>query len=396
MTPAAEHTTDRTCTKTCSFGSVFVFAASACLVTAAAACSASDAGFSTGSGGFGSSGSSGSNGGAFFGDASLGDAAEPPPSPDAACGANRTPTAQAPGAVLIVLDRSASMDETPQGAEPRFGEESKWQLATAALKDVVAGLPTGLKVGLSMFPTGFSCDPPTPQVPIADIVTTRSLILSNLSSNTNGSTTPTTPALIGADALLSAAKGVGARTILFLSDGQPNGCGSNVSSVADAVKTAQSHGIRTFVIGIPGSPDNDFSHLAVLGQTKRAPNCVDKCQVGFANPVNCCHYVTSASDFQNTLKTVLTEIAGKIKTDCVYPIPPAAGAADKSKVNVVTNVGGKEEIVPQTAESNTSSGWQYTDGSKTSVLLKGESCKKVVDDPTSKVDILIGCSTVIN
>ncbi len=313
---------------------------------------------------------------------------------NAACASSLDATTRAPGAVLVVLDRSFSMNEGPNGSEPRFGESSKWDVAVEALATLVDALPDGLELGLEMFPSAIGCDVATsPQVALGDIKTTRASVKSALGIGANGDT-PTEPALRAAMGVLAARTGSGSRAIILLSDGAPN-CGSSAASVESAVADGTKAGVRTYVVGVPGSPYSDFSRLAVVGGTRRDPGCLEKCDATWSDTDKCCHYVASASDFKSSLTAALTEIAAQIRTDCVYLVPrPEGGVIDPGRVNVLATVDGKEALVYQSSDP-TSDGWSYTDGTDTFVVIHGPACAKILADARSKVEIAVGCPTEV-
>lgn len=344
-----------------------------------AACSSSRSGFPQDDGG--------------VADPSL-NAAKPPFDRNAACASSVEPTKRAPGAVLIVLDRSFSMNEGPDGSEPRFGEAAKWGVAVSALEELVDALPDGLELGLEMFPSAIGCDvATTPQVALGDIKVTRPLVKSAFGIGANGDT-PTEGALRLAIGILSARSGSGSRALIFLSDGAPN-CGSSTASVESAVADGLKAGVRTHVVGVPGSPYSDFSRLAVVGGTRRDPSCKEQCEATWADTEKCCHYVTTASGFKSSLSAALAKIAAQIRTDCVYQVPrPESGPADPGQVNVLVTVDGKEVLVYQSGDP-TQDGWSYTDGSSTSIVIHGATCARILADASSKVEIAVGCPTEV-
>lgn len=326
-------------------------------------------------------------------DPSLG-TARPPFDRNAACASSVEATKRAPGAVLIVLDRSFSMNDGPDGSEPSFGEPAKWGVAVSALKELVDALPDGLELGLEMFPSANGCAVATaPQVALGDIKLTRASVKGALGVGANGDT-PTEAALRVGLGVLAARTGTGSRAIIFLSDGAPN-CGSSTASVESAVADGLKAGVRTYVVGVPGSPYSEFSRLAVVGGTRRDPGCKEQCDASWSDTDKCCHYVASASGFKSSLSTALSQIAAQIRTDCVYHVPrPEGGAADPGLVNVLVTVDGKEALVYPSGDP-TKDGWSYTDGSSTSIVIHGPTCAKILGDVSSKVEIAVGCPTEV-
>jgi hypothetical protein len=311
---------------------------------------------------------------------------------DSACAGSIEPTNRLPGALLIVLDKSFSMRENRNGQEPRFGEESRWEVATKAIGTLLDALPDdGLRLGLLTYPSR-GCDVASaPQVPLTNVPTARSMIRSTLNAGPVGDT-PTEKALEVGYASLLGASDVGARAMLLITDGAPN-CGSSSGGIERKVSEAfANHSARTFIVGIPGSPSDTFSKLAVRGGTRRSATCNESCGGN-----NCCHYYTGNSDFKQALADALADIAGKIRTDCVYRVPrPAGKAFDKNRVNVlVSGVDGKDDQVLVRVEDKSEEGWSYTDDSATNLEIHGELCQKILAQKDSKVEVVVGCPTQV-
>ena len=131
-------------------------------------------------------------------------------------------------------------------------------------------------------------------------------------------------------------------------------------------------GIRTFVIGVPGSEDaREFlSNLAVAGGTLSSPNC-------YYGPTpsdgNCQFDMTTSSNFSNDLLSALTRINSEVLS-CSFSIPETTGGAsvDLSKVNVSLNNESIPFIANETCAEGTN-GWQYTPGN-VSIRLCGSAC----------------------
>ncbi|CAN5755578.1 hypothetical protein BH09MYX1_BH09MYX1_37770 [soil metagenome] len=315
---------------------------------------------------------------------------------DAACATNVEPTTRAPGGVVLVVDQSFSMSQDPDGNTAKLPGDAKWDVAQPALIDLVKGLPAGLDLGLELFPSAIGCSvASSPQVGLGDINGTRSSVISTLSGAGPVGDTPTTPALNTAYKALGGASGLGAKVVVFLSDGEPN-CGSTESSVQIAVGDAlKKFGIKTYVIGVPGSPYTAFSKLAVAGGTRRDPKCLEVCDASWSDIDKCCHYVTSASDFKKSLTQALGEIAAQLKTNCVYKVPHPKTGFDPGLINVVVSVDGKTEIIiGQSADPN-ADGWSYTDGTYDYVILHGKLCTDVLAWQSSRVEVVVGCPTQV-
>src|SRR5687767_6279297 len=70
--------------------------------------------------------------------------------PDNACGISVVPTERVPGHLLLLFDRSGSMDMPPSGESGA----TKWELAVDAINTVIGTVSDELSAGLLLFPTG--------------------------------------------------------------------------------------------------------------------------------------------------------------------------------------------------------------------------------------------------
>lgn len=316
---------------------------------------------------------------------------------DAACATLVVPTTRAPGAILLVVDRSFSMSEDANGTQPKFPGDAKWDVAQPILIDLVKGLPTGLELGVELFPSALGCAvAAAPQVQLGDITTTRASVVSTLSGAGPVGDTPTTPALQLAFQALAQRTDAGAKVVVFLSDGAPN-CGSSESSVQAAVAdAAKKSGIKTYVVGIPGSPYTSFSKLAVAGGTRRTPQCLEVCDATWSDVDKCCHYVASAQDFKKTLTQALSDIAAKLKTDCIYKVPKPTNGFSPDLVNVSVSLDGTTDNVVVRDDDPNAGGWSYTDATDDYLVLHGKICADILASKSSHVEIVVGCPTRVN
>jgi hypothetical protein len=190
--------------------------------------------------------------------------------------------------------------------------------------------------------------------------------------------------------------------LLLITDGTPTctldcTCTENNEPVdsqplIDATADALDDGIRTFVIGSPGSEKTRdvLSAIARNGGTA-APNCSD-------DGPDYCHFdMTTETDLAGGLTRALDEVAQSLRS-CKYPVPEAADGVmvDPEKVNVLlTPSSGKSETIPQSPSGVTcENGWRYTDNAQ-NIELCGNACDEAKSDVGAKVEILLGCKTVI-
>jgi hypothetical protein len=199
--------------------------------------------------------------------------------------------------------------------------------------------------------------------------------------------------------------------VVLITDGTPTyslGCvgtgriqdpvdpGPLVSEAASAL----SEGVRTFVIGSPGSEDarQSLSRMAEAGGTAR-----DGCS--HAGPHYCHFDMTQETDLEAGLATTLEAITG-LALSCRYdiPAPPNGSLLDPSKVNVLfTPPAGAEELILQSPGQSCSDGWQYSSGNNSSgnnssgntqIQLCGPTCDRVRSS-NGGLTLEFGCTTQV-
>ena len=156
---------------------------------------------------------------------------------------------------------------------------------------------------------------------------------------------------------------------------------------------ARVDGIRTFVIGSPGSEQarDVLSQLATEGGTAKA-GCSD------SGPRFCHFDMTTEPDLASGLAEALEQITSQVRS-CAYPIPlpPQGEALDPELVNVLYTPGNETEsetIARAASSQDCTEGWQYaSDG--LSVVLCSDTCARAQADAKSRVEILFGCETVV-
>jgi len=380
------------------------------------ACSATnDQGLGTeyapgGTGGGGGSGGGGA-GGAFLDGSTLPvDSGGTPINPDSACLSETYGAQSKPAYLMIQVDVSGSMNCAPQDtgcgvAEPFPG--SRWEVFKAKLDDALGALPGSSGAGLMHYPTGkgtFSgdptgCIPKQPDVPLGELTTNAAAISVKLDSIVPAGGTPTHDGVLVALGQLQSASVPGNKFLVLATDGQATFCaGCDLSCSSDAleadngvmiqqVAAAAAAGIRTFVLGAPGSNNyrSVLSKLASAGGTPSQPGCSD------TGPVYCHYDMTTAPDFGQALEAALKAVGGAA-LGCVYDIPTPDGSFDKNKVNVQLSSDGQTEQIPR--DPSQQDGWDYSaDG--TQIILYGGACEDAKAAMNGKIDILYGCPTII-
>jgi hypothetical protein len=238
----------------------------------------------------------------------------------------------------------------------------------------------------------------------------RGLVVDALEVNPQGGT-PTHDAYQYALGAFAGATLPGNRFMLLITDGQPTfllGCvGSGLTRepveeqpIVDEVAGAEAQGIRTFVIGSPGSEQNEstgadarpwLSRAATAGNTALA-DCSD------SGP-NYCHFdMTEEADFGAALKRTLAQITGQI-VDCTFalPQPPEGKSLDPTQTSVVYLKGGQDtdaHLIYKNANTECDRGWRLTPDQQ-SIELCGSTCEAVQADPGVRLELMFGCETPI-
>jgi Mg-chelatase subunit ChlD len=333
---------------------------------------------------------------------------------DDACATSTKTTTALPPVLELVVDTSGSMD-WPPGWAPKTPDDSKppgatkWEITRGALADAVAALSAETALGVSFYPNveqdGDTCLMTSQAVPIAALggksSKQRAAFTKALSDVTPVGATPTHGGYRFGLQRLTESTLVGNKFVLLITDGTPTctldcACTENNEPVdsqplLDEAATAFKDGVRTFVIGSPGSEDTRavLSQLASAGGTARAACSND-------GPDYCHFDMTSQADLASALADALAEIAMSIKS-CEYPIPapPAGQVLDPDRVNVLYTPSGKSsETIPRDASVNDcNEGWQYSSDAQ-SINLCGDACTRAQNEGGS-VEILFGCQTVV-
>lgn len=330
---------------------------------------------------------------------------------DQACADSSAAADAIPAVVEMVVDTSGSMDWAPGTTRaPRGGAQSKWDITSAALKDAVAKLPASVAVGVNFYPNTRGDDPCIVNrvaLGIDLLGAANSTQRRNFNRAIDGASpqggTPTHAAfLFGSDAV-AASMVEGQKFVLLITDGVPTrtlDCGGDGQTAVESAPLIQavgssfdSRGIKTFVIGSPGSEDAraDLSKMATVGGTA-APGCSD------GGP-NYCHLdMTTAADFAAALADGLAAIAGQIST-CEYAVPPPPNGKtiNPGQVNVLYTKGdGTESSIGQDATGTCAAGWVYDDAQNpTKITLCGSDCDMVKADSGAKIDLIFGCDTEV-
>jgi len=398
----------------------------ACLVAIASCSSTSEsndtnlgAGATGGSaGGARSSGAESSGGGLRIDDTSsnAGGAEGEQVSASDACAKSSEPTRAQPAVLELVVDTSGSMD-WPPGWAPSTPNDSKppgatkWEITRDALAHAVAALPDDVALGAVFYPNVEQedevCLREEVALPVAVLGPVSSAVRAQFSRALAGvvpvGATPTHGAYRFGLSKLSASTLPGDRFVLLITDGTPT-CDIECTCTEDNVAVdplplvreaaaARVDGVRTFVIGSPGSEGarDVLSRLASEGGTAKS-SCSD------SGPRFCHFDMSTEPDLASGLAAALAEVTSRVRS-CSYPIPdpPQGEALDPELVNVIFTPGGSpdgETIARAPDGEDCQGGWQYASDGR-AVVLCPDTCARAQADAASQVEILFGCQTVV-
>jgi hypothetical protein len=357
-----------------------------------------------------SSSSSGSVG--SFGDGSTAPG-EGGPLGDAGCATATAKATKSPVYMLFILDGSGSMQQN-----------SKWTAATGALTSIFSNMQsqadTGLGVGLIVFSDskdatfGIGPYPESIDVPINFVGGAQVSAFNNRLSGGPAHGTPTGAALqggygeLGSYVPLTPIPPGGQKVLVLITDGVPtDNCAQNggsytsnacVVEAANELKAAPPQGpVLTFVIGVGVFPSTDLTNFD--------PNFLGNlAQAGGTGPKNCnpnenttttdlCYFEVdptqgNATQTEQAFEAAINAIRSQVLS-CTFPlnINSEAGTLDPSKVNVTVN--------GQTIPQSPTNGWTYNDpNNPTQIVLNGQACTNLKNDPNASVQIVLGCATI--
>jgi hypothetical protein len=346
-----------------------------------------------------------------------------------ACSGWTTELETLPAVLEFVIDTSYSMAEKKsQGTTWNLQGQgtTKWQITHDALIPAIDGLGASIAAGATFFPNhaivngqGFTtpqpvsaCFDPSNAVPIDQLGAAgsaqRTALADAINAISPNGNTPTYEAYAYAVGQMQQATSfTGQKYMVLMTDGVPTfgqGCvgngtenvGNNIPTdpIIQAISAAATAGIKTFVIGAPGSQDGIggadarpwLSAAATAGQTATS-GCSD------TGTPNFCHMdMTQQPDFSTALRDGLGVISSQLAT-CQYAIPDPPSAdqlVDLNQLNVfVVNAQGTFLVLPST-QADCTEGWRIVDNK---IELCQASCDRSMADASASVQILAGCTT---
>jgi hypothetical protein len=354
------------------------------------------------------------------------------------CGLDQLSAETTPVNVLLVLDKSGSMETAPEAGST----VTLWSAVNTALEEALGDASPAVSFGLQLFPSRDvirDCDAENccgisgtdVDIEVGPGDEPRAAIVDLLSRTQPGGGTPTADALSRAYQYYTTGPGAeldGAKFVLLATDGGPN-CNAGNSCEADACTTnidgncsvdplnccattpsgcldddnvlAQIEqlydvGVDTFVVGLAGTEEysNQLDSFAEAGGRARV-GTPDK------------YYRVAATGSAAGLTEVLNDITRQLVQECDVALAP--GDLDLNELNVAVDCAVVPFAVPEEAGEGGAGGEASDDpyagpsywwidglevGSIPTVHLGGEICGIVKTQGVERIDILRGCPTV--
>jgi hypothetical protein len=335
------------------------------------------------------------------------------------CGVTSVEATFSAANVLLVIDKSSSMADQPEGFELK-----KWDALKAALAPALDAVREEMSFGLLLYPFSQQSEIPLDcfegccQVPqgsaaievgIAPGTDNASKVMAALDAAAPGGGTPTAAALDAALAYFTTGDGKdlkGDRFVLLATDGGPN-CGEGSTSctadhctpnldglcpadqgnccrgegsyclddaaVLQKIRALADASVPTFVIGIPGT-ESYAEYLEAFATAGGVPNPKQ-------HPA---YYAVSARGGVEGLTRTFRDITTHLVRSCEVDL--GTGAPDQRLVNVAVDC----DIVP----SQAGAGWDIADDAPTTLVLAGDTCNRVKREGARRIDVVYGCPTV--
>lgn len=291
-----------------------------------------------------------------------------------------TTVTEVPGNVLMVFDRSSSMNQDWNGM-------MRWQAAGSAMLSALMPLQDKLTIGAVFFPDntagfGSTCtvDPITDPDQIAFMPGAMALAKMQAAAPSGTPTplysssamgTPTLEGLQAADAALAAATLTGITSVILVTDGDPN-CAWDEATATGIVSGWAARGIKTYVLGVPGVGGGGVATLnavAMAGGTMQ-----------YIPP-------TDAATLAMTIGEIVEETVTTGIDSCTIIFDSPAAAPDK--LTLAVTEGGVEAAVPHVYPDG-SAAWTISDDG-TTVELLGNTCAAAMNGTYESLRFVFGC-----
>jgi hypothetical protein len=294
--------------------------------------------------------------------------------------------------ILMVLDRSGSMTDVPEGA-PAGSTTTKWQIVVPSLEQVVTATQSSISWGLKSFPEAYTdslsnCAGGITSAIDVQVTPTDGTTMNNAIAalTPNGSGTPTADAITAAVTTLKTVNDTNPKYLLLATDGEPDCVGTSKDdtnagpAAVTAIGSALTAGFPTFVVGIAttkASDNTELNAMAVAGGEG----------IPSTNPLASHYYLANNA---TTLVAALQAITGQISS-CLFPLatpPPVPNNPNKLGVYL----GSALTKIPYDASK--ADGWAYTDTNDTAVEVYGAWCDMIQVAGAGAVQIKYGCMTI--
>ena len=282
---------------------------------------------------------------------------------DSNCGIFMQTAQMVPPDILIVQDKSGSMNDQADGTTCNggCGANSKWSQTTSALNMVIGMTDTTVNWGLKFFATSNSgCTvSATAEVPVGP--NNANAIMTAIGRAAPGSSTPTRVAIQNAVTIMQGLTDTNPKFLLLATDGLPNCLPGGATNADDspgaiaAVAAALTAGFPTFVVGIGNTMGTaTLNSMAMAG---------GKPQTGAATSF---YQVNDTASLVTALGTILGSA-----TTCVFNLgPPPNGMTSNSFIDVY---GDNTPIKQDTTHTN---GWDYSMGTS-QITVYGPTCDAI-------------------
>ena len=298
------------------------------------------------------------------------------------CGSEEVPsnveTVFVPGNVLVVFDRSKSMNEdfdTPSGVKP------KYLAAGEALLSAISPIADDLTVGAIIFPSASALLPCTA---VVDSIWATSQINFMAGSaftqawdqywlaNKLILGTPLNRAFDKADEAIQQSGLSGKTVVVVFGDGEPL-CADGMPAAQRAAQWL-TQGIETYVVGLSGAAgSNLLNDIAAKGGT------------------GALLLPTSYQQLEQELATIATTTVTAVINDCVMTLEPPPPNPDDVHLIVTDASTGQEFEVPR--DPGNGEGWTLSADGKTAEIL-GQVCADAKNGRFSDVRFEFGCVDV--
>jgi len=298
----------------------------------------------------------------------------------ASCGQSNTPLQMLPPDVLVVQDKSLSMndDKNDKSCTGGCGANSKWSQVSAAIENVVMTTQANVNWGLKFFGSDTMCGV-TAGATVGIAPNNYPAIQTAFVGTAPSSYTPTEAAINSAVAYMKTLTDPNPKYLLLATDGLPNCPPGGGNATADdsagaetAVTNAKAAGFDTFVVGIATTAD--AMATATLNQMAMNGGVP---QTGAATAY---YAVSDTASLETALNSILSGIVS-----CTITLPPNPPANSTVGISVTT-ANGDIAVAP-----DPTNGWSYSADMK-SILFNGTACASLMDGTYSNIIFSYTCT----